>query len=44
MQAVFGTWPLALHDGLLIVAVGVVFLLIIDIEKRILKALGVEPS
>ena len=35
MQAIFGTHPVAFTDGLVIVAVGVVLLLILEIEKRI---------
>lgn len=44
LQDVFGSYPLALHDGLLVAAVGVVFLLVIELEKRVLSALGVVQS
>jgi hypothetical protein len=35
MQSIFGTAPIGLVDGLLIVGVGVVLLLLVEIEKRI---------
>jgi magnesium-transporting ATPase (P-type) len=35
MQAIFGTGPIALLDGVLIVGVGVVLLILVEIEKRI---------
>ena len=41
LQAMLGTRPVALHDGLLITGVGVVFLAIIEIEKQI--RLGLRP-
>jgi magnesium-transporting ATPase (P-type) len=36
MQRVFGTAPIGLLDGLLIVGVGVALLLLVEIEKRIM--------
>jgi len=39
MQAVFETRPIALLDGLLIVACGAVFFVIIEIEKQLRLAL-----
>ncbi|HEU0017629.1 MAG TPA: HAD-IC family P-type ATPase, partial [Methyloceanibacter sp.] len=36
MQSIFGTAPIGLYDGLLIVGVGVVLLLLVEIEKRIM--------
>lgn len=35
MNTVFGTYPIALTDGLLIVAAGVVFLFLVECEKRL---------
>jgi magnesium-transporting ATPase (P-type) len=40
MQAIFHTRPLALTDGLVIVAVGVVLLLIVEVEKRVRGTIG----
>jgi magnesium-transporting ATPase (P-type) len=40
MQAVFGTAPVPLADGVLIVAVGVVFFVLIEVEKQMRLALG----
>jgi magnesium-transporting ATPase (P-type) len=37
MQRIFGTAPIGLVDGLLIVGVGVVLLLLVEIEKRIVN-------
>jgi magnesium-transporting ATPase (P-type) len=35
MQAVFGTAPVSLYDGLLIVGLGCVFMVIVELEKQI---------
>ncbi len=40
LQAVFGTRPVSLPDGLAIVGVGVVLLLIVEIEKRVAVRIG----
>lgn len=40
LNEVFGTRPVQLHDGLMIVAAGVIFLLVIEAEKRIRRGLG----
>jgi hypothetical protein len=45
MQAIFGTGPIALLDGVLIVGVGVVLLILVEIEKRITGRLfAARPS
>jgi len=43
LQAVFGSRPLALLDGLAVVAVGVALLLVVELEKRLATWLG-RPS
>jgi hypothetical protein len=35
MQRVFGTAPIALRDGLVVLGVGVATLLVVEVEKRI---------
>jgi magnesium-transporting ATPase (P-type) len=40
MQAVFGTRPVALADGALIVAIGVALLLAVEMEKRLAAVIG----
>jgi len=37
MQKIFGTAPIGLVDGFLIVGVGVALLLLVEIEKRIVN-------
>ena len=39
MQSIFGTAPVGLVDGLLIVGVGVALLLLVEIEKRIVSGI-----
>jgi magnesium-transporting ATPase (P-type) len=43
LQAVFGSRPLALLDGLAVVAVGVALLLVVELEKRLAAWIG-RPS
>ncbi|GLK72016.1 HAD-IC family P-type ATPase [Ancylobacter dichloromethanicus] len=40
MQAVFDTRPVALLDGVLIVAVGVALMIVLELEKALLRRLG----
>jgi magnesium-transporting ATPase (P-type) len=40
MHTVFRTAPVSLHDGLLIVAVGVVVPLLVELEKRVVARLA----
>lgn len=35
LQAIFGSRPISLGDGIVIVAIGLVFLMIVEVEKRI---------
>lgn len=35
LQKAFGTYPVAFEDGILVIAAGIVFLLVIELEKRI---------
>ena len=41
LQAILGTEPIALFDGLLIIAIGAVFFAVVEIEKQI--RLGLKP-
>jgi magnesium-transporting ATPase (P-type) len=43
MQTVFGTRPVAVLDGIVIVGLGVVLLLVVEVEKRIRARLGSDP-
>jgi magnesium-transporting ATPase (P-type) len=40
MQTVFATAPVPFADGVLIVGIGLAMLLLVEIEKRIARALG----
>lgn len=40
MQELFGTEPIALADGALIVGIGVAVLVAVELEKRLLAALS----
>ncbi len=44
LQRAFGTYPISLQDGWLVVAAGVVFLLVSESEKRVRRALGIAES
>ena len=43
MQVVFDSRPVSLTEGLVVISVGVVLLLIVEVEKRIAAWLGSEP-
>jgi magnesium-transporting ATPase (P-type) len=43
MQAVFGTRPASLSDGVLIMAAGVMLLLIVEVEKRLAARFAAQP-
>lgn len=44
LNRVFGTYPVAIYDGLLVVSIGVVFLFVIECEKRILLYFGMKEA
>jgi len=44
MQTVFGTRPVSVEEGAVVIAVGVVLLLVLESEKRIARWLGFERS
>lgn len=44
LNEVFGTRPIAFWDGVLVAGVGIVFLFVIEIEKRILVWLGMKAA
>ena len=41
MHRLFATRPVALADGLLIIAVGALAMVILEVEKRVMRRLGV---
>lgn len=44
LQKTFGTYPVAFEDGILVIAAGIVFLLVIELEKRIRHVLQPKVS